>query len=277
MPEPVLMRQPRAAAPQSSLRRLLVRTVLATAVVSAVAGGSVRLAGGGGFALVAHGDLVTDPQSRAQQFDKITLLPISPVAPQEVTAALSEMKLTPAAQVQLAQALGAGRREAAPAGPLASEPPTNTGTASASQPVDAARVPPEALEPSLKRPLDPAPKSLLKGAAPKSSPEVRPTQVPAHAASAPPLMLVRISLWDTDAEDHDEVRVESQGYSRTVRLTKVEQSLVVPVGPGGVINVVGARDGEGGGITVGLASGSARAIFPVMSEGQVLGLKVGIP
>jgi hypothetical protein len=85
--------------------------------------------------------------------------------------------------------------------------------------------------------------------------------------------LVWITLWDTDAEDGDVVNISSQGYSRTIRLTKKGDTFAVPIGGNGIIQVTGISDGDGGGITVGLASGNVKAIFPIMSEGQVLGLK----
>jgi hypothetical protein len=88
------------------------------------------------------------------------------------------------------------------------------------------------------------------------------------------LSLVWVSLWDTDAEDGDVVRIDSQGYSRTVLLKKTPMTFAIPVPADGIIKVTGIKDGEGGGITVGLASGTSKAVFPVMSEGQVLGLKV---
>lgn len=90
------------------------------------------------------------------------------------------------------------------------------------------------------------------------------------------LKLMWIRLWDTNAEDGDVVRIDSGGYSRTVRLTKRGDTFAVPVPSDGVIRVTGIKDGDGGGITVGLASGSSQAVFPIMSEGQVLGLKVRV-
>jgi hypothetical protein len=90
------------------------------------------------------------------------------------------------------------------------------------------------------------------------------------------LQLVWITLWDTDVEDGDVVRIDSEGYSRTVRLTKKGDTFAVPVPIKGEIKVTGVKDGDGGGITVGLASGNVRAIFPIMSEGQELGLKVKV-
>jgi hypothetical protein len=98
----------------------------------------------------------------------------------------------------------------------------------------------------------------------------------APSATAQPqrLRLAWITLWDTDVEDGDAVRIDSAGYSRTVTLAKQPVTFAIPVPASGVIQITGVRDGEGGGITVGLASGSARAVFPVMSVGQTLGLNV---
>lgn len=98
-----------------------------------------------------------------------------------------------------------------------------------------------------------------------------------HRGSEPrPLRLAWITLWDTDVEDGDVVRITSQGYSRTVTLTKAPITFAIPVPDDGVVNVVGVKDGDGGGITVGLASGESKAVFPVMSVGQVLGLKIKV-
>ncbi len=86
--------------------------------------------------------------------------------------------------------------------------------------------------------------------------------------------LAWVTLWDTDAEDGDVVRIESNGLSRTITLSKQPLTIAVPVPADSVIKVIGVRDGEGGGITVGFASGAARAVFPIMSVGQTLGLRV---
>ena len=93
---------------------------------------------------------------------------------------------------------------------------------------------------------------------------------PAHARTR----LAWITLWDTDAEDGDVVRIESNGLSRTITLSKQPLTIAVPVPADSVVKVSGVRDGEGGGITVGFASGAARAVFPIMSVGQTLGLRV---
>jgi hypothetical protein len=101
-----------------------------------------------------------------------------------------------------------------------------------------------------------------------------PSATVATVASPKPLRLAWVTLWDTDAEDGDVVRLDSEGYSRTVTLAKKPVTFAVPVPQDGIIKVTGIRDGEGGGITVGLASGASQAVFPIMSVGQTLGLKV---
>jgi len=116
--------------------------------------------------------------------------------------------------------------------------------------------------------------ATVSAAANPATPAVQPA---AQAqAQARRVQLVWIRLWDTDAEDGDVVRIDSAGYSRTVRLTKHGDTFAVPVSPDGIVRVTGIKDGDGGGITVGLASGSSQAVFPIMSEGQVLGLRVRV-
>jgi hypothetical protein len=101
-----------------------------------------------------------------------------------------------------------------------------------------------------------------------------PDTIAQPAARRDPLRLAWITLWDTDAEDGDVVRIDSDGYSRTITLAKQPLTIAIPVPRNSILKVTGIRDGEGGGITVGLASGGVRVVFPIMSEGQTLGLNV---
>jgi hypothetical protein len=123
-------------------------------------------------------------------------------------------------------------------------------------------------------------KALLADVAPpillQTSAQPAPLAPHPAAAHREPLRLAWITLWDTDVEDGDVVRIDSQGYSRTVILTKRDNTFAVPVPADGVIMVTGIKDGDGGGITVGLASGAAKAVFPIMSTGQSLGLTVTV-
>jgi hypothetical protein len=102
----------------------------------------------------------------------------------------------------------------------------------------------------------------------------KPSPAPAVAVSEVHPTLAWVRLWDTDVEDGDVVRIDSAGYSRTVTLTNRGVTFAVPVPAGGQIRITGVRDGDGGGITVGLASGAAQAVLPIMSVGQVLTLNV---
>jgi hypothetical protein len=97
---------------------------------------------------------------------------------------------------------------------------------------------------------------------------------PAVSAERQALTLAWITLWDTDVEDGDVVRIDAQGYSRTVVLTKKGVTFAIPVPAGGIVTLTGIKDGDGGGITVGLASAGVAAVFPIMSTGQTLGLSV---
>jgi len=117
-------------------------------------------------------------------------------------------------------------------------------------------------------PAAPPPMALLQSA---QAPQ---TALAPLAERGPVLRLAWITLWDTDVEDGDVVRIDSQGYSRTVVLSKRGVTIAVPVPTDGIITVTGISDGDGGGITVGLASGAAQAVFPIMSPGQALGLSV---
>jgi hypothetical protein len=118
---------------------------------------------------------------------------------------------------------------------------------------------------------------LVGGAASQAVPATAtpsPTQQPQAAAAAKrPLRLAWITLWDTDAQDGDTVRVDSSGFSTTVRLSNTPITFAVPVPEQGVINITGVYDG-GGGITIGALSGAQRVALPIMSVGQVLGVPV---
>ena len=90
------------------------------------------------------------------------------------------------------------------------------------------------------------------------------------------IALAWITVWDTDATDQDMIRLDSEGYSYTVTLSKSPATVAVPIPYGDVINITGLRDG-GGGITVGVMSGTHRVLLPLMSEGQVIGIPVNVP
>jgi hypothetical protein len=130
------------------------------------------------------------------------------------------------------------------------------------------------LEPSAKASLAEALAAPTSATRTASSFAPAPSAAITASAKPEPVRLAWVTLWDTDTEDGDVVRLDSEGYSRTVTLAKKPVTFAVPVPRDGIIKVTGIRDGEGGGITVGLASGASQAVFPIMSVGQTLGLKV---
>jgi hypothetical protein len=230
----------------SSPLGLVAKSVVATGLVLGTILGALYVSGSGGF-VFAHdqGDELTPAQVQQRQaaFNVLGTVKLVEVTDAEVPRAVASMQLSAAAKTQL---LADMATHAAPAA-VRSDAPAALGA------------------------------SAIPLGTSKSLPPVPPPE--AAASSAPhemPLHLAWISLWDTDAQDGDTVRLDSQGYSRTIILKNQPMTFAVPVPASGVITVTGVTDGDGGGITVGLASGASKAVFPIMSTGQVLGLKVKV-
>lgn len=91
-------------------------------------------------------------------------------------------------------------------------------------------------------------------------------------ATQPAIRFAWVTLWDSDVEDGDAVRIQSAGYLRTIVLTRQGITFAIPVPADGKITLTGVQDGDGGGITVGLGSGGV----PIMSVGQTLTLNVKV-
>ena len=87
--------------------------------------------------------------------------------------------------------------------------------------------------------------------------------------------LVWLTLWDTHAEDGDVVLVSSEGLQQIVPIVHGKTRVAIPAPSTGVVNVTGVKDG-GGGITIGVLSGSSRVRVPIMREGQVIGIPVAV-
>jgi hypothetical protein len=101
-----------------------------------------------------------------------------------------------------------------------------------------------------------------------------PVTTTAPDVSKQPIVLTRLTLWDTHAEDGDVVAIVSAGYRREVRITNGVQRVIIPVKQGtSVIEVIGIHDG-GGGITLGVEAAGGQALMPIMAVGQTLALPV---
>ncbi len=234
------------AVTQSQRSVVVPKSIAATAVAAALIAGAVFYTSGSTLLAAHAGDSVStaDRQARIEAFESRGALPLAGVTPDDIPAAIDSMHLA----ANDRDALFARLHVAPPAAaPHAAAPAQNAGRPNAA--------------------AVPAP-------APVPAPVARPA--PAAARQSHP-QLVWIRLWDTDVEDGDAVRIESGGYARTVSLTKQGITFAVPVPADGQLRMTGVRDGDGGGITVGLASGATQAVLPVMSEGQVLNLNVRTP
>ncbi len=86
--------------------------------------------------------------------------------------------------------------------------------------------------------------------------------------------LVWMTFFDSDAEDGDVVTVSSGGFARTVPLLKAPTAVALPAPADGFVRVTGAVDGRGGGVTVGIVTGSGATALAVLSVGQTISIPV---
>lgn len=237
----------------------ILSTFAKTAIATAAMAGFVTLgvfytSGHPWFASAAGDDVSASEQaSRIEAFKALGVLRVAQVPAEDTQAALDSMHLSPDEQAVLRGELAHTPTSAALSAPHADVTPASGAVQNTDTTVAHAVVRTQ----------------------PETPPQIaRPAVAPAPAKQTAQTLLVWVRLWDTDVEDGDVVRIDSAGYSRTVTLTKNGVTFAVPVAPGGHIRIAGIRDGDGGGITVGLASGSTQAILPIMSVGQVLNLNV---
>ncbi len=243
----------------SSLTTLAKSTLVTVAVVGVFGGAGYFYSGDGFWGAQQAGDSVSDAQrlDRISGFEAIGTMNLVVVPETDIPRAVESMGLPASAKQALEANLSANQDSTSLPSSEPSQPAPKpavdsvvTGATSAQTNASTAQAAPRAARVA-------------------SSPTALPNQ-------RPPVRLAWVTLWDTDAEDGDAIRIESQGYSRTVVLRKQPVTLAIPVPGDGHVNIVGIRDGEGGGITVGLASGAAKAVLPIMSVGQVLSLKVKV-
>lgn len=225
----------------------VIKAALAAVVVAGVITSGVFYASGTSLFAENSGDNVSESnqKSRLEAFQAIGYLTVSRVAPEQIQSAIDSMHLAPDDQSKLRESI----TPAPAASPIHAKDSRDNATASA---VHAS--------------VNAAPEAPAQAAA------ALPLAAPTARAAQP--ALVWVHLWDSDVEDGDVVRIDSAGYARTVTLTKNGITFAVPVSANGQIRIAGIRDGDGGGITVGLGSGSTQAVLPVMSVGQVLTLNV---
>ncbi len=90
--------------------------------------------------------------------------------------------------------------------------------------------------------------------------------------------LVWLSLWDINDAGGDVVQIDSQGYLRTIVLTKQPTVFAVPTSSDGhwILKITGISDVDGKGITVGLSSRASRVVLPLMRARQDFGLRVKV-
>jgi hypothetical protein len=92
-------------------------------------------------------------------------------------------------------------------------------------------------------------------------------------AKAGKIHLTWITLTDFIDEDGDIVEVAAGGLTRSIPITNVPQTIVVPVIPGDFLRVTGTLDGHGGGVTVSAATAGAEILMP-LNVGQTIALPV---
>lgn len=86
-------------------------------------------------------------------------------------------------------------------------------------------------------------------------------------------VLVWISLWDFAAPDGDIIHISSAGYKLDVTLQNNQTRIAVPVDRSNSVTITGVHDG-GGGITLGVQSGTNPIALPVLGVGQSFSLPV---
>jgi hypothetical protein len=232
----------RATELPKSTPSILLKSAVATAVLIGIVSGLIYYPlQGAPWATTQAGDVVSksEADARAAAFAALGTLKMTEVPAPAVLAAVDAMGLSPAERESLLRTLSSPAAAPPAQSAQSASDPAATATARDPAAVDAVPLP--------------------------------------QPAKARPVRLAWITLWDTDVEDGDAVRIDSQGYSRTITLTKQPVTFAIPVPTSGVVGVTGVRDGEGGGITVGIASGSERVVFPVMSINQTLNLNVQLP
>jgi len=85
--------------------------------------------------------------------------------------------------------------------------------------------------------------------------------------------LVWLTLWDSVDEDGDIVVIQSDGYEQSIPLWHAPKRIAIPEPTNGYVRLSGVQDG-GGGITVGVLSGTKPIPIPFLAPGASIGIPV---
>ncbi len=93
--------------------------------------------------------------------------------------------------------------------------------------------------------------------------------------SSDPTRLAWLDIWDFASQDGDVVHVSAAGYEVDVTILKAHTRVAVPVDASKSVVLTGVVDG-GGGITLGVQTGTGELLLPVLSPGESLTLPVAL-
>lgn len=87
--------------------------------------------------------------------------------------------------------------------------------------------------------------------------------------------LAWLDIWDFASQDGDVVHVSAAGYEMDVPIMNAKTRVAVPVDASKAVLVTGVVDG-GGGITLGLKTGTGELLLPVLAPGESLTVPVAL-
>lgn len=87
--------------------------------------------------------------------------------------------------------------------------------------------------------------------------------------------LAWLDIWDFASQDGDVVHVSAAGYEMDVPMMNAHSRVAVPVDASKAVVVTGVVDG-GGGITLGLKTGTGELLLPVLAPGESLTVPVAL-
>ena len=88
------------------------------------------------------------------------------------------------------------------------------------------------------------------------------------------LRIAAITLWDTIDADADVVTFAAAGFTQILTISHQPATFFVPVVPGGTVRITAARDGGGGGVTLGVRTLLGPIALPPLAPGQTIEVPV---